>query len=118
MKDYRKIIERVYAIRGRFSSKEWLHRITAIEIDTNDINYSELQAYEAFLKLKHFIISSNKAVSHKQIRPIIKNILLDYDEDYIGKIGQVFTIIEHYSNFEKKCTDCELVDEIRKCFPE
>lgn len=115
MKDYREVIESLNLIRGTKSATKWIMEITKLECDVATSEYIEYKPYFTIICLKKELICRTGAIPHKFIRSFIKKQIETYDEEYIAKVGHLFSIISTYE-LDESNNDNTLLAEIKKCF--
>lgn len=116
MKDYRFVLENLYLCRGNKSGKNWLLYIEQLESNAPEEKFVEANTYKILLDLKKFLIGNlKKLVSFKTIRLLIEKFMIEYDEEYIGNIGNILFIIELLSN-EDEYKDTLLMKELIRIF--
>lgn len=116
MQDYRNILESLYDFRGKKSGRNWLLYITELETNSPQEKYIELTAYTTFINLKKFLLkNSNKMIHSSIIRKIIEMSIHNYDEEYIGNIGNILFVLECLEEDEEIRTSI-LFKEVKRIF--
>lgn len=116
MQNYRHILEKLYEVRGKKSGKNWLLYITFLETNSPQERYTEQIPYITLINLKKFLLKNLKRMIHSSIiRNIIEKSIYNYDETYIGNIGNVLDIMELLDE-DPEYSDSLLMKELKRIF--
>lgn len=114
LKDYRQVLEGLNLIRGNKCACKWLIEITKLECEADSCEYVEYKPYLTVLKLKKELVNRTGPIPHKYIRDFINKEIVNYDEEYIAKVGQLFNIIESHI-LDEDAKENTLLEEIKQC---